>query len=95
MPSPPDATRRWQLPPRGNDPSSAGAGTTPGSFALQPQIGAARAFSSPDTPGMPQPSEKTAWDFMPGGWTRGPDGSWRAPEGFVPVTQLEHARLGT
>src|SRR5690606_5691380 len=23
---------------------------------------------SPDTPGMPPPSDKTAWDFMPDGW---------------------------
>jgi phosphomethylpyrimidine synthase len=47
---------------------------------------------------MPQPSEKTAWDFMPAGWTRSPESEqgagWRAPEGFVPVTQLEYARLG-
>ncbi|MGE3107699.1 MAG: phosphomethylpyrimidine synthase [Phycisphaerales bacterium] len=25
-------------------------------------------FASPDTPGMPAPSEKTAWDFLPDGW---------------------------
>ncbi|CAE7262675.1 thiC [Symbiodinium necroappetens] len=25
-------------------------------------------FSSPDTPGMPEPSDKTAWDFLPEGW---------------------------
>jgi phosphomethylpyrimidine synthase len=25
-------------------------------------------FASPDTPGMPAPSTKTAWDFMPEGW---------------------------
>ncbi len=42
---------------------------------------------------MPAPSTKTAWDFMPPDW-RLENGSWRAPEGFVPVTQLEHARLG-
>lgn len=42
---------------------------------------------------MPAPSRKTAWDFLPQGWRR--DGEFaRAPEGFVPVTQLEHARLG-
>ena len=42
---------------------------------------------------MPLPSEKTAWDFMPSDW-RCEEGTWRAPEGFEPVTQLEHARLG-
>ncbi|MCI0548249.1 MAG: phosphomethylpyrimidine synthase ThiC, partial [Candidatus Rokubacteria bacterium] len=26
-------------------------------------------FSSPDTPGMPEPSDKTAWDFLPEGWS--------------------------
>jgi phosphomethylpyrimidine synthase len=43
---------------------------------------------------MPSPSEHTAWDFMPEDWTRRDDGRWAAPDGFVPVTQLEHARLG-
>jgi phosphomethylpyrimidine synthase len=51
-------------------------------------------FSSPDTPGMPQPSDLTAWDFLPTGFRR--DGaSACAPSGFEPVTQLEHARLGS
>ncbi|MCA9290280.1 MAG: phosphomethylpyrimidine synthase ThiC, partial [Phycisphaerales bacterium] len=57
---------------------------------------------------MPAPSSLTAWDFLPEGWVieahadgcrghnRG-DAPIRAvaPAGFVPVTQLEHARLGT
>ncbi|MCA9323365.1 MAG: phosphomethylpyrimidine synthase [Planctomycetes bacterium] len=43
---------------------------------------------------MPAPSDLTAWDFMPEDW-RCEDGRWLPPEGFVPVTQLEHARLGT
>jgi phosphomethylpyrimidine synthase len=86
--------RRWQLPALGNNPSSAGSGTTPGSFARAPQIGGPLGFSSPDTPGMPAPSPRTAWDFMPADWTRREDGSWSAPAGFEPVTQLEHARLG-
>ncbi|NOY93903.1 MAG: phosphomethylpyrimidine synthase ThiC [Deltaproteobacteria bacterium] len=30
---------------------------------------------------------------MPEDWTR-VDGSWVAPQGFTPITQLEHARLG-
>ena len=88
---------RFTLPPVGSDPSSRGTGTNPGSFAEPPQIAAgvpgARTFSSPDTPGMPPPSDQTAWDFMPEDWTR--DGErWTAPTGFEPITQLEHARLG-
>ncbi len=43
--------------------------TTPGSFANAPDIGGPLAFSSPDTPGMPAPSAKTAWDFLPAGWS--------------------------
>ncbi len=85
----------WTLPLRGAaNPSSQSNGTTPGSFALSPNIGGPLAFSSPDTPGMPAPSDKTAWDFLPEGWSRGADGFAVAPEGFEPVTQLEHARLG-
>ena len=89
------------LPPIGADPGHAST-TTPGSFANRPQIGGPLAFSSPDTPGMPAPSARTAWDFMPDGWTcvepgdpaRGVAPRWRAPQGFDPITQLEHARLG-
>jgi len=98
--------------------------TTPGSFANAPDIGGPRMFSSPDTPGMPAPSEKTAWDFLPEGWTvetlddsvpyasvphatmpsspstlafadaRGLVRRVTYPRGFVPITQLEYARLG-
>ncbi len=75
------------------NPSSLGAGTNPGSFANAPEVGGPRSYSSPDTPGMPAPSGKTAWDFMPEDWTRVGD-RWVPPEGFVPKTQLEHARLG-
>ncbi len=82
------------LPLRGAaNPSSLGAGTNPGSFANAPDVGGPRTFSSPDTPGMPAPSAKTAWDFMPDDWTKDGD-RWVPPEGFVPRTQLEHARLG-
>ncbi len=42
--------------------------TTPGSFALAPDVGGPLMFASPDTPGMPPPSGKTAWDFLPEGW---------------------------
>ncbi|MBL8767634.1 MAG: phosphomethylpyrimidine synthase ThiC [Planctomycetes bacterium] len=75
---------KFDLPLHGaHNPSSTAYGTTPGSFANAPDIGGPRTFSSPDTPGMPQPSDKTAWDFNPS-----PRGADRA------VTQLELARLG-
>ncbi|MEE9395049.1 MAG: phosphomethylpyrimidine synthase ThiC [Planctomycetota bacterium] len=85
------------LPPLGSDPSRGDTGTNPGSFARKAQIAAgvegAYTFSSPDTPGMPLASRRTAWDFMPDDW-RCVDGKWEAPEGFEAITQLEHARLG-
>ncbi len=85
----------FKIPLHGaHNPSSKQAGTTPGSFANAPDLGGPLSFSSPDTPGMPGPSDKTAWDFMPDDWQL-VDGHWQAPEGFVPCTQLEHARLGT
>lgn len=103
--------RSYQLPPLGQNPSSTAQGTTPGSFArppvLQPGRAGAMTFASPDTPGMPAPSDKTAWDFMPTDWTlRAGYGTaagelsheqaaaWEPPAGFRPITQLEHARLG-
>jgi phosphomethylpyrimidine synthase len=102
----------YALPALGNNPSSARQGTTPGSFARTPQVGGPWAFSSPDTPGMPAPSNKTAWDFMPDDWRalpagerlaesawpdRAPDNAYAfaPPEDFQPITQLEHARVGT
>ncbi len=88
-----DARGSISLPPLGGSPSSRAQGTTPGSFANPADIGGPLSFSSPDTPGMPAPSSKTAWDFMPEDW-RQIDGVWTAPEGFEPTTQLEHARLG-
>src|SRR6185436_19439473 len=89
------STPLYELPRGGANPSSRSQGTTPGSFANAPALGRPHAFSSPDTPGMPQPSPRTAWDFMPLDWRKQSDGCWCAPDGFVPVTQLEHARLGT
>jgi len=65
------------------NPSSGKLGTAPASFALKSDIGGPLAFASPDTPGMPAPSGKTAWDFNPA-----PRAADRA------VTQLEKARLG-
>ncbi len=82
------------LPLRGAaNPSSFRDGTNPGSFANAPNLGGALSFSSPDTPGMPAPSDKTAWDFLPPGWRRDGDRAI-APAGFTPITQLEHARVG-
>ncbi len=97
----------FHLPEVGSNPAAidgATTTTTPGSFARKPQIASGLAgrltFSSPDTPGMPQPSDKTAWDFMPPDWTcldagnYEHAGAWQAPVGFEPLTQLEYARLG-
>ncbi|MFZ4465855.1 MAG: phosphomethylpyrimidine synthase [Phycisphaerales bacterium] len=52
-----------------HNPSSTAQGTTAGSFARRADIGGPLAFSSPDTPGMPVPSDRTAWDFLPSGWS--------------------------
>ncbi len=95
------------LPPvTASDPSSTHAGTTPGSFASRPRIAAGRGgaltYSSPDTPGMPTPSDKTAWDFMPPDWALRAGfendyeqaDAWQRPENFEPRTQLEFARCG-
>ncbi|MFN8708953.1 MAG: phosphomethylpyrimidine synthase ThiC [Planctomyces sp.] len=89
-----------------SDPSSTHAGTTPGSFANASRIAPGRqgalTYSSPDTPGMPGPSDRTAWDFMPTDWTLKPGyesryecaDAWQPPAGFQPITQLEYARCG-
>lgn len=91
-----DDRPNYELPLRGaHNPSTQAEGTTPGSFALAADIGGPLTFSSPDTPGMPAPSEKTAWDFLPDDWSRDEEtGFALAPAGFEPITQLEHARLG-
>jgi phosphomethylpyrimidine synthase len=107
-------SRAYVLPMMGaHNPSTDAQGTTPGSFARRADIGGPLAFSSPDTPGMPTPSEHTAWDFLPEGWSivaaashavgcaghnKGSVATFVrcvAPSGFAPITQLEHARLGT
>ena len=60
----------YALPMHGaHNPSTAAQGTTPGSFAKRADVGGPYAFASPDTPGMPEPSAKTAWDFLPSGWS--------------------------
>ena len=83
-PSSPNPASSQSLPLHGADnPSSTAQGTTPGSFALQADVGGPTTYSSPDTPGMPPVSDKTAWDFNP------------APRQVGDaVTQLERARLG-
>src|SRR3954453_15909283 len=86
--------RSYALPPVGDNPSTDRQGTTPGSFALPGRVGTPYTYSSPDTPGMPGVSDKTAWDFLPDGWARNGEQSARAPEAFGPVTQLESARVG-
>ncbi len=101
-----DSSKKYQLPPLGNNPSSQNTGTNPGSFALppviEPGVAGRMTYSSPDTPGMPAPSDKTAWDFMPYDW-KVKSGfetdyekaeAWEQPEGFTPSTQLESARMG-
>jgi len=115
----------FDLPMHGaTNPSTNKRGTTPGSFALKSDIGGPLMFTSPDTPGMPAPSNKTAWDFLPPSWhtwtgapstngspripsvgpnereatfidARGAHRTVRYPADFKPITQLEHARLGT
>ncbi len=74
-----DTSRAYTLPPLGGDPSTRSQGTTPGSFAkkatIAPGVAGRWTFASPDTPGMPEPSDKTAWDFLPDGWgTRDAEG---------------------
>lgn len=68
----------FMLPPVGGDPGSVKT-TTPGSFAnpaaILPGVRGAKTYSSPDTPGMPAPSTKTAWDFLPEGWSTSENGS--------------------
>ncbi len=62
-------TSKFRVPTHGaGNPGLPGI-TSPGSFANKPDIGGPLAFSSPDTPGMPAPSEKTAWDFLPEDWS--------------------------
>jgi phosphomethylpyrimidine synthase len=82
------------MPHRGpTSPLSEAEATLSGSPTSPPDVGGPVAYSSPDTPGMPAPSRRTAWDFMPPGWTR-QQHEWAAPQRFAPLTQLDHARLG-
>ena len=66
----PVVSEKYGLPLIGGlNPGSRREGTTPGSFARAPDVGGALMYASPDAPGMPAPSTKTAWDFLPDGWT--------------------------
>jgi phosphomethylpyrimidine synthase len=53
---------------------------------LASDIGGPLMFASPDTPNMPAPSTKTAWDFLPEGWSMVHLGNTRG--GVVPSTQV-------
>ncbi len=69
QPGPATPDGAYALPVHGAcNPGTDQVAPTPGSFALAPDIGGPLSFSSPDTPGMPAPSTKTAWDFLPDGW---------------------------
>ncbi len=84
-------TTRHKVPLSGAcNPSSRSQGTTPGSFAAAADVGGPLAYSSPDTPGMPAPSDKTAWDFNPAPRALSPRGA----QAHQAVTQLEQARHG-
>jgi phosphomethylpyrimidine synthase len=65
----PAVDRSFTLPPLGDNPATDKGGTTPGSFAHRGRVGTPYSYSSPDTPGMPPVSEKTAWDFLPEEWS--------------------------
>ncbi len=93
-PATPDG--QYALPVHGAyNPGSDPEVPTPGSFAHKPDIGGPYMFSSPDTPGMPKPSDKTAWDFLPDGWSTTLAAS-PAPAGEVPASsQAEGASSDT
>ena len=76
MPDSNSTLSRFRMPLHGAaNPGHTPNVTTPGSFALGHDVGGPRMFASPDTPGMPAPSEKTAWDFLPDGWSVVPLGA--------------------
>ena len=82
-----DTLSRFRAPTHGaRNPGSTPGVTTPGSFALPPDVGGPLMFASPDTPGMPAPSTKTAWDFLPDGW------SWRLVASLCDATDAAACR---
>jgi phosphomethylpyrimidine synthase len=85
----PQDSSRWgqyALPPVGGNPGS-GEATTPGSFANRGRVGTPWTYSSPDTPNMPQPSDKTAWDFLPEGWSTRLVDETSAPSAYEPGSE--------
>jgi phosphomethylpyrimidine synthase len=87
----------FALPPLGDNPSTARQGTTPGSFANPGRVGTRWTFSSPDTPGMPQPSDRTAWDFLPDDWAAEVVGVGEAANGYAssPCEECAASRVFT
>ncbi len=80
----------YTLPAVGNNPGTSPDVTTPGSFAnprnIAPGARGAATFSSPDTPGMPPLPDKTAWDFLPEGWSTGVGSDVPAVNGHAVTT---------
>jgi len=89
------SNKHYTIPAVGGNPGSATDVTTPGSFANKPNIlpGArgAKTFSSPDTPGMPPLSNKTAWDFLPEGWATFETENANAPQPELADGQVYNA----
>jgi len=89
MISPNQPTQKPYALPRHQQPI--GQTTNPGSFANAPQVGGPLTFSSPDTPGMPAPSDKTAWDFLPEGWETSTTGASRLSGTHQQVREFQQA----
>ncbi len=70
----------YDRPKTGTNPSRENAGTSPGAFSKEPEIGSPIPFSSHNSQPMPEPSNVEATDWE----NQGKDN-----------TQLEHARSGT
>ncbi|MEM1444540.1 MAG: phosphomethylpyrimidine synthase ThiC [Planctomycetota bacterium] len=87
-------SKPYTLPPVGQNPGTTPNVTTPGSFAnpakFAPGPEGASTFSSPDTPGMPPLPTKTAWDFLPDGWSCGTGNDIPQANGHA-VTTFQHA----
>ncbi len=84
----------YTLPSVGGNPGTTPNVTTPGSFAnapvFRPGAEGAATFSSPDTPGMPPLPTRTAWDFLPDGWSTGTGEDVPSENGHA-VTTFKHA----
>ncbi|MGP1347237.1 MAG: phosphomethylpyrimidine synthase ThiC [Phycisphaerales bacterium] len=98
QPNSPLLHHRFNAPLRGaHNPATRREGTSPGSFALPPDIGGPYTFASPDTPGMPDPSDKTAWDFLPEDWTLEvlPTKANNTPSSHSTSQPTDHNRIAT